>query len=51
MMPETQTKILVTVGTTDFDGLIEYTDSQAFIELITQGGYQESDVLYQIGTT
>ena len=32
--------ILITVGTTEFDALIEYTDSPEFIEIIKSCGYK-----------
>ena len=43
-------KILVTVGTTEFDQLIEHTSSEEFTQFIEDIGFKDSPVTYQIGS-
>ena len=44
-------KILVTVGTTEFDPLIEYTSSADFMKMLAENGLGELPITYQIGST
>ena len=44
-------KLLVTVGTTEFDQLIYYTSSSHFLELLSRIGVGRDEITYQIGST
>ena len=39
--------VLITVGTTQFEDLIKYTDSSEFVSFLKQQGYDK--IVYQIG--
>ena len=44
-------KILVTVGTTEFDALIEYTSSPTFLKALAKNELGKLPITYQIGST
>ena len=46
-----QHKLLVTVGTTEFDPLIHYTSSELFMEVLRESGLADIPITYQIGST
>lgn len=46
-----KTRLLITVGTTEFDKLVEFADSEEFFSLIGQAGFSKEDVAIQYGTT
>lgn len=41
--------VLITVGTTKFEDLIKYTDTQEFVKILRELGFDR--IIYQIGTT